>query len=331
MPQLLDNYGRSIDYLRISITDHCNLNCFYCTPFGGRFRFPHAEILSYEEIFKVTKAAVLAGVSKVRITGGEPLMRKEMIRLCRMLTNIQQLKSLTLTTNGILLEEMAKPLFDAGVRRVNVSLDTLKPERFMKITGRDLLSRVLDGIKKAEEVGLHPIKINTVVMRGINDDEVEDLACLTLKKPYHVRFIELMPTDGWAKDDHESLFVPVEEIVKLIKHIVVPHLDLTADSFGPARLCNLPGGKGKVGFIGPMTRHFCDSCNRLRLTADGKLRTCLFSKEEIDIKGPLRSGASMEELASIFRTAVAGKPAGHYLQKTDGRKVFGRAMHAIGG
>jgi len=331
MSQLLDTYGRSIDYLRISITDHCNLNCFYCTPFGGRSRFPHAEILSYEEIVKVAEAAVLSGVSKVRITGGEPLLRREMIGLCRMLANIHDLKSLALTTNGILLKDMAKPLFDAGVRRINVSLDTLKPERFRKITGRDLLSSVLAGIKKAEEVGLHPIKINTVVMRGINDDEVEELACLTLKKPYHVRFIELMPTDGWTNEDHESLFVPVEEIVKLIKHIGVSHLDPTADSFGPARLSTLPGGKGKVGFIAPMTRHFCGSCNRLRLTADGKLRACLFSKEEIDIKGPLRSGASMEELAGIFRTAAAGKPAGHYLQKTDGRKVFGRAMHAIGG
>lgn len=331
MSQLLDTHGRSIDYLRISITDHCNLNCFYCTPFGGRSRFPHAEILSYEEIVKVAEAAVLSGVSKVRITGGEPLLRREMIGLCRMLANIQDLKSLALTTNGILLKDMAKPLFDAGVRRINVSLDTLKPERFRKITGHDLLSRVLAGIKKAEKVGLHPIKINTVVMRGINDDEVEELACLTLKKPYHVRFIELMPTDGWTNEDHESLFVPVEEIVKLIKHISVSHLDPTADSFGPARLSTLPGGKGKVGFIAPMTRHFCGSCNRLRLTADGKLRTCLFSKEEIDIKGPLRSGASMEELAGIFRTAAAGKPAGHYLQKTDGRKMFGRAMHAIGG
>jgi len=331
MSQLLDTYGRSIDYLRISITDHCNLNCFYCTPFGGRSMFPHAEILSYEEIVKATEAAVLSGISKVRITGGEPLLRREMIRLCRMLANIQDLKSLALTTNGILLEEMAKPLFDAGIRRINVSLDTLKPERFRKITGLDLLSRVLAGIKKAEEVGLHPIKINTVVMRGINDDEVEDLARLTLKKPYHVRFIELMPTDGWANGDHESLFVPMEEIVKLIKHIDVSHLGPSADSFGPARLCTLPGGKGKVGFIAPMTRHFCGSCNRLRLTADGTLRTCLFSKEEIDIKSPLRAGASMEELAEIFRTAAAGKPAGHYLQKTDGRKVFGRAMHAIGG
>ena len=331
MSHLLDTYGRSIDYLRISITDHCNLNCFYCTPFGGRSRFPHAEILSYEEIVKVAEAAVLSGVSKVRITGGEPLLRREMIGLCRMLANIHDLKSLALTTNGILLKDMAKPLFDAGVRRINVSLDTLKPERFRKITGRNLLSSVLAGIKKAEEVGLHPIKINTVVMRGINDDEVEELACLTLKKPYHVRFIELMPTDGWTNEDHESLFVPVEEIVTLIKHISVSLLGPTADSFGPARLSTLPGGKGKVGLIAPMTRHFCGSCNRLRLTADGKLRTCLFSKEEIDIKGPLRSGASMEELAGIFRTAAAGKPAGHYLQKTDGRKMFGRAMHAIGG
>ena len=331
MAKLVDKYSRQLDYLRISITDHCNLNCFYCTPFGGRCRFPHTEILSYEEIIRVTEAAVLAGISKVRITGGEPLLRREMISLCRMLADIQGLESLVLTTNGILLEEMVQPLFNAGVHRINVSLDTLKPERFRKITGHNSLSRVLAGIKKAEEIGMHPIKINTVVMRGINEDEVEELARLTLKKPYHVRFIEVMPTEGWAYGDHGSLFIPVEEIAKLIKQINMSHLTRSVDSFGPARLCSLPGGIGKVGFIAPISWHFCDSCNRMRLTADGKLRACLFSKKEIDIKGPLRDGISLEKLADIFRIAAAEKPRGHHLTDINAQREFGRAMWAIGG
>ena len=279
MTSLIDAYGRRIDYLRISITDNCNLRCFYCTPFGGRRHLSHTQILSYEEIVAITQAAVRAGISKVRITGGEPLVRKEMVGLCRMLAEIVGLESLALTTNGIHLLELAQPLRDAGVKRINVSLDTLRPERFKRITGRNLLSRVLDGIKRAEELGLSPLKINTVVMRGINDDEVEDIARLTMQKPYHVRFVELMPTEGWIFGDHESLFVPMEEIVKQVKKIGGLHLEHKTESFGPARLCTVTGGVGKVGFISPVSRHFCGSCNRLRLTADGKLRNCLFSEK----------------------------------------------------
>jgi len=274
MTKLVDTCGRTIDYLRVSITDHCNLNCLYCNPFGGRCRFPHEEILSYEEIIRVTEAAVMSGISKVRITGGEPLLRKGMIELCRMLAGICGLKSLALTTNGVLLDDMALPLFNAGVRRINVSLDTLKPERYKRITGRDLLGRVLAGINKAEKAGLSPIKINTVVMRGINEDEVEDLALLTFNKPYHVRFIELMPTQGWAYQDHDSFFLPMEKIVKLVQRLGEPIIGPAVDSYGPARICTLPGGVGKVGFIAPMSWHFCGACNRMRLTADGKLKTC---------------------------------------------------------
>jgi len=331
MAKLVDIYCRTIDYLRISITDHCNLNCLYCNPFGGRCRFPHEEILSYEEILKVTEAAVLAGISKVRITGGEPLLRKGMIELCRMLSGLRGLKSLALTTNGVLLDDMALSLFNAGVRRINVSLDTLKPERFKRITGRDFLGRVLAGIEKAEKVGLTPVKINTVVMRGINEDEVEDFARLTLKKSYHVRFIELMPTAGWAYDDHGSLFFPMEKIIKLVKRLGEPRLGPAADSYGPARICTLPGGVGKVGFVAPMSWHFCGSCNRMRLTADAKLRACLFSKEEIDIKKPLRAGASIDDLVGIFRAAAAAKPRGHRLKESDAHRPFGRGMRAIGG
>jgi len=330
MADLIDSYGRHIDYLRISITDHCNLDCFYCTPFGGRTRMSHREILRYEEILRAVEAAVLAGISKVRITGGEPLLRKDMVELCRMLANIEGLESLAITTNGVFLEEWALPLFDAGVRRINVSLDTLIPGRYKKITGRNYLHCVLKGIERAEAVGFSPIKINTVVMRGVNDDEIKNFVRLTFEKPYHVRFIELMPTNGRSSESQASLFVPVEEIVKQVKSVGDLCLEHETESFGPARMCNLKEGVGKVGFITPMSRHFCNACNRLRLTAEGKLRTCLFSETEIDIKGPLRAGASTEKLTDIVRRAVKEKPQRHDLINNRG-EVAGRAMYAIGG
>ncbi len=331
MSKLIDTHGRCIDYLRISITDHCNLNCNYCKPFSGRNHLPRSEILSYEEILNVTKAAVMAGITKIRITGGEPLVRKDLVQFCTMLAEIDGIKSLALTTNGVLLEEMAASLFDAGLQRINVSLDTLKPERFKKITGRDLFYRVRSGIERAEEIGFYPIKINTVVMRGINDDEIEDFASLTINKPYHVRFIELMPTDGWALGDHESLFVPIEAVVKKITQIGEVQIQSATDSYGPARLCMFPGAKGKVGFIAPLSWHFCGSCNRLRLTSDGELRACLFSKEEIDLKTPLRTGASLAEIAGIFKQTAKVKPKGHSLNDVNVQRDFGKAMRAIGG
>jgi cyclic pyranopterin phosphate synthase len=248
-----------------------------------------------------------------------------------MLSKINGLKSLALTTNGIYLEEMAQPLFKAGVRRINISLDTLKPERFEKITGYNWLPRVLAGIKRAEEIGMHPIKINTVVMRGINDDEIEALASLTLAKPYHVRFIELMPTNSSAYDDYKMLFVPVEEFMKKIHRMGRVQIEPANDSYGPARLCKLPGAVGKVGFIAPVTSHFCGSCNRLRMTADGKIKTCLFSREEIDIKAALRAGATQNDVIDIFRRSVAQKPAGHHLNTKDHQNACQRTMRAIGG
>jgi cyclic pyranopterin phosphate synthase len=331
MMNLVDAYGRKIDYLRISITDHCNLKCYYCTPFSGRDHLSRTQILSYEEMLKVAKAAAHCGITKIRITGGEPLVRKGVVEFCRMLSEIDGLKSLALTTNGIYLEEMAEPLFNAGVRRINISLDTLRPERFEKITGYNRLPRVLAGIRRAEQIGMQPIKINTVVMRGINDDEIEDLARLTLDKPYHVRFIELMPTDSSAYGYYESLFIPVEEFMKKINQVDRVKIEPTTDSYGPARLCKLPGAIGKVGFIAPISWHFCGSCNRLRLTADGKIKTCLFSQEEIDIKAPLRTGALQNDIINIFRQAVAEKPSGHHLNAKDHQNACQRAMHAIGG
>ena len=329
--KLVDSYGRSIDYLRISITDHCNLKCYYCTPFSGRSHLERAEILTYEEMLKVARAAAAVGITKIRITGGEPLVRKGVVDFCRMLAGIDGLKSLALTTNGIYLAEMAEPLFKAGIRRINISLDTLRPERFEKITGYDWLPRVLAGIQRAEDVGMHPVKINAVVMRGINDDEIEELAALTLAKPYHVRFIELMPTNSSAYGDYETLFVPVEEFMKKIHGIERVQIEPATDSYGPARLCKLPGAVGKVGFIAPISWHFCDSCNRLRMTADGKIKTCLFSQEEIDIKTALRTGATQNDIIDIFRQSVAEKPSGHHLNARDHKNACGRAMRAIGG
>ena len=329
--KLVDSFGRKIDYLRISITDHCNLKCYYCTPFSGRSRLKHSEILTYEEVLKVARAAATAGITKVRITGGEPLVRKGVIAFCRMLSEIDGLKSLAMTTNGIYLANMAEPLFKAGIRRINISLDTLRPERFEKITGYNWLSRVLAGIKRAEQIGMQPIKINTVVMRGINADEVQDLARLTLDKPYHVRFIELMPSDSPAYSIYESLFMPVDEIMKKINQMGRVQIEPATDSYGPARLCRLPGAAGKIGFIAPISWHFCGSCNRLRLTADGKIKTCLFSQEEIDIKAPLRTGATQKDIISIFRQAVARKPSGHHLNAKDHQSACQRAMRTIGG
>jgi len=331
MTKLIDPYGRTIDYLRISITDRCNLDCLYCAPFGGRRRLSHADILSYEEILRITNAAVLSGISKIRITGGEPFQRRGMVRLCRMLADIDGIESLAVTTNGILLKEFADPLFEAGVQRVNISLDTLKPERFKEITGGDLLYRVLEGIEAAEKAGLNPIKINTVVMRGINDDEIEDLAGLTLEKPYHVRFIELMPTQGHTMEKHHSLFIPIGEMIDRIKMMGNLQLINKTESFGPAMLYAVPGAPGKIGFIAPLSRHFCETCNRLRLTADGKLRTCLFSEKEIDIKGSLRKGASMKDLTDLFKHAAQVKPQKHHLNDSAPLNPSRRTMRAIGG
>jgi len=329
--KLVDSFGRKIDYLRISITDHCNLKCYYCTPFSGRSHLEHSEILTYEELLNIARATAALGITKIRVTGGEPLVRKGVVEFCRMLSEIKGLKSLALTTNGIYLEEMAEPLFRAGVRRINISLDTLRPERFEKITGYNWLPRVLAGIRRAEQIGMNPIKINTVVMRGINDDEIEDLARLTLDKPYHVRFIELMPTDSSAYGDYESLYMPVEEIMKKIKQIDRAQIGPATDSYGPAKLCKLPGATGKVGFIAPISWHFCGSCNRLRLTAEGKIKTCLFSQEEIDIKKTLRNGATQMEIINIFQRAVSEKPRRHHLNEKKHQIACRQVMRAIGG
>ena len=258
------------------------------------------------------------------------MIRNEVFELCRMLAEINGLQSLALTTNGIRLAALAKPLAASGLKRINISLDTLKRNRFSQITGQDRLAEVLAGIKAAESAGLAPIKINTVVMRGVNDDEIADLAALTIDKPFHGRFIELMPFQHAYWGEYHRLYMPIGEIIRKIPGIDHARFNPILDSPGPARLCALPGAKGKIGFIAPMSWHFCGTCNRLRLTADGKIRSCLFSNDEIDIKTPLRRGASKKELIEFFTSAVKHKPRGHQLDGNSHGKT-NRDMYAIGG
>jgi cyclic pyranopterin phosphate synthase len=331
MNQLTDRYQRTIDYLRISITDHCNLQCRYCVPFGGRNKLPMDDILTYEEMFTIARAAVAAGVTKVRLTGGEPLMRRNMLQFCRWLADLEEITDLSLTTNGLLLEQMAADLKAAGVKRVNVSLDTLRPDRYTEITGKDLLGRVLRGIEKAAQVGLTPLKINMVPMRGVNDDEIVDMARWTETAPYDIRFIELMPTNGWARDRHSRLLMPIDEIRRRVAS-VGPLEDLpTIKTRGPATYAQLPNARGRIGFIAALSHHFCRTCNRLRLTADGKLRACLFAEEEVDIITALRSGAALADLTAIVQSCVDAKPERHCLNDDPSPFRNGRAMQAIGG
>ncbi len=329
---LIDSFGRRIDYLRISITDHCNLKCGYCMPvFSGRPHLNHVEILTYEELYRLAEAAVCAGISKIRITGGEPLVRKGMVEFCNMLGSLPGLNSLALSTNGVQMAKMADSLKAAGVNRVNVSLDTLQRKRFEKITGCDKLEDVLAGIQEADAVGFHPVKINVVVIRGVNDDEIAQLAALTYQHEWHVRFIELMPFQQALFGDYQDLYMPIGAIIKRIPHIKEAHVGPGLATNGPARMCTLPGANGKIGFIAPMSWHFCGSCNRLRLTADGKIRTCLFAETEIDVKTPLRAGASKRELVELFYDAAQAKPRRHHLSRVLRPNPRQRAMHAIGG
>jgi cyclic pyranopterin phosphate synthase len=327
MTGLSDSFQRPINYLRISVTDRCNLRCVYCMPEEGVALMPHQDILTYEEIHTVVKVAAGLGINKVRLTGGEPLVRLGLAELVKMLAGIAGIDDLSLTTNGILLAQHAASLKKAGLRRVNVSLDTLRPERFQQITRCGELEDTLRGIEAAKVVGLEPVKINMVVMAGVNDDELIDFARRTVDDGWHVRFIEYMPV---ITGDHvvNRLF-SVKEMRNLIE--TLGKLEPWKVDFGngPARYFRLPGAKGTIGFITPVTEHFCYQCNRLRLTADGKLRPCLLSEQEIDLRGALRSGASPEELKRLIEKAIASKPERHYL--AEGKKQKGRPFSQVGG
>ncbi len=325
MTKMIDSFGRSINYLRISVTDRCNLRCIYCMPPEGVPQMSHSEILSYEEIWTVVRAAAELGVNKIRLTGGEPLVRADLPNLIKMLSQIKGIEELSLTTNGTLLKKYALELKQAGLSRINVSLDTLKADKFRYITRLGELKYVLAGIEAAKKAGFDPVKINTVVMRGINDDEILDFARMTYDDGWHVRFIELMPFKGVAE------FVPSIELRQHISLLgkLEPCASMTSN--GPAMYYRLSGAKGTIGFISPLTEtSFCSRCNRMRLTSDGKLRPCLLGEDEIDLKTPLRNNASIEELKRLILKAIASKPEHHHLERGNIRLVK-QKMSQIGG
>ncbi|MBW2065771.1 MAG: GTP 3',8-cyclase MoaA [Deltaproteobacteria bacterium] len=320
---------KPINYLRLSVTDRCNLRCVYCMPEEGIDFLPHSNILTYEEMLHLVKLSTRGGIRKVRLTGGEPLVRKGFIGFLEKLCEIEELEEITLTTNGVLLKEYAQALKECGVCRLNVSLDTLKPERFYQITGRDCFDKVWEGILEAEKCGFSPLKINVVAIRGLNDQEILDFARLTMEKPFHVRFIELMPV-GKENIWSDEKFISTEEILAIIKTLGPLRPILSNSLDGPAERYILDGGKGEIGLIGAMSHHFCDSCNRLRLTAEGHIRSCLFSDQEIDVKTPLREGKGDEYILELLRSAAITKTKDSGPIKSGPRKCI-RHMSSIGG
>jgi cyclic pyranopterin phosphate synthase len=327
---LVDTQNRRIDYLRVSVTDRCNLSCLYCRPRGRMRTLSHRDILRYEEIRRLICVAAPLGISHVRITGGEPLVRRGILPFIASLRDIAGIEDISITTNGLLLEEMAECLRAAGIGRLNISLDTLRPERFAEITGRDAWDRVWRGIEKAGACGFSPVKINMVPLRGVNDDEVADFARLTRDSAVHVRFIELMPIGAGCRGS-SSDGVPSAEVRAAIEQALGPLEPAASGSgAGPARNFRLAGGRGIIGFISPMSQHFCATCRRLRLTADGKIRPCLLSDTEIDVKSPLRGGCGDDELERLLRAALAIKPERHYIAAAAGG-CFARTMSRIGG
>ena len=312
-----DQFGREIDYLRISVTDLCNLRCQYCMPIEGIQKREHREILSIEEIEEIGIAAANCGIKKIRVTGGEPLVRRGIVEICRRLAKISGIRELCLTTNGNLLPKFAKELRDAGVSRLNISLDTLNAERYREITRVGELENVLRGIDAAETAGFSGIKINTVLIGGSNDGEIRDIAALAEKKDRHVRFLELMPIGECASWDRER-FVDCSEVLRVLPGLVLEGID------GVEQRYRIPGWRGSIGLIRPVSAHFCPACNRIRVTSLGMLKPCLHSAEEI----PLR-GLHGKELEQAIREGIKGKPRRHHLEA--GKSGSLREMNEIGG
>lgn len=326
MRQLSDGSGRTINYLRISVTDKCNFRCLYCMPAKGLEWLPKSEILSYEEITEVVRQLRQLGVTRLRITGGEPLIRPDLHRLVSQLKAVDGIEDIALSTNGVHLPRLAAPLREAGLDRVNLSADSLRPDRIAKIARRALGFEPVAAALAAERAGLSPVKINVVVMRGINDDEIEDFARLTLDHPWHVRFIELMPVGGMREVTWDHV-VPSDELLDRLSSVgaLVP-VGGPERGNGPAKYHAFPGAPGSVGVITPMTHTYCASCNRVRLTADGRLRTCLFGDHEIDLRTPIRSGLP---IGGIVEAGLLEKPPEHALLQM---RIGGlRALSEVGG
>jgi GTP 3',8-cyclase len=329
MEPLRDSWGREIKSLRVSVTDKCNFRCRYCMPAEGLEWLGREELLTFEEIQRLVRVLASMGVDEVRLTGGEPLVRRDLPVLVGMLADTPGVRDLSLTTNGVLLDRFAGPLVDAGLRRLNVSLDSLSHVRFAEITRRDALDRVLAGLAEAERYPqLRPIKVNCVAIRGFTEEEVPALAELARRKPYVVRFIEFMPLDAdqaWRDDD----VLTGGEILALIEERW-PLVEVPAKPSSTARRFRFADGAGEIGFVNPVSEPFCSSCDRIRLTADGQLRTCLFSRREWDLKTPLRDGSSDERLEELIRFAVAHKELKHKINEA-GFVPASRSMSQIGG
>ncbi|MBI4765119.1 MAG: GTP 3',8-cyclase MoaA [Deltaproteobacteria bacterium] len=327
---LFDSFNRRINYLRISLTDRCNLRCIYCMPEQGVPKLIHEDILTYEELGRLARLSVGLGIEKIRLTGGEPLVRKNIGDLIKALGEIPGIRDISLTTNGVLLAEKARSLWEVGVKRINISLDTLNSKKFNEITHFDFFNQVWEGIQEAERIGFSPIKINVVALKGINDDEILAFGRLSYEKPYHIRFIEFMPVgpeNGWSAER----FLSSEEIINRLE-VLGPLFPVNGQDFdGPAKRMAFEGARGEIGLISPISEHFCPSCNRLRLTAEGRLRVCIFSDDETDLRTPLREGVSDAELESIIRETITRKPKEHPLQMNPLPRKCQRQMSKIGG
>lgn len=327
---LYDKHRRQIDYLRISVTDRCNLTCHYCRPRSDFREQPHASILRYEELLRIASVCAGLGISHVRVTGGEPLVRRGVLEFLAAVRALEGVRDVSVTTNGVLLAGMAAGLRAAGVRRINISLDSLNAEKFQRITGVDAWESVWRGISAAEAAGFDPVKINVVPVRGLNDEEIADFAALTLERPLHVRFIEFMPIGAGDRWSRESCVLS-GDVRQAIERRFGPLQRLGGgESAGPSDNHQIPGARGVIGFISPITKHFCASCRRLRLTADGKIRPCLLSDTEIDIRPALRSGGDDRELERLVRLALEVKPERHSVAE-GGPECWQRTMSRIGG
>jgi cyclic pyranopterin phosphate synthase len=324
----LDRFGRKIHYLRISLTDHCNLRCVYCMPEEITFR-PPAEMMQDDEVLLMTRLFADLGFDKIRLTGGEPTCRANIVDIVSGIAATPGILSVSMTTNGMLLSRLAKPLAEAGLERVNISLDTLNPDKFKRLTRWGELNKVWEGIQAAEAAGLKPIKLNAVAVRGYNDEEIVDLARLTLEHPWRMRFIEMMPF-GRVTDFQTGQMLSLQEMQTRVEQALGPLELLSGGKLdGEARIYRIPGAQGDIGFISTISAPFCTDCNRARLTPDGILRMCLLREYEIDLLTPLRAGASLEELRRIVLDAVWNKPWGHGL--ADGNIPLNRGMSEIGG
>lgn len=328
--QLIDGYGRLHDNLRVSVTDRCNIRCYYCMPERNVEFMPRAEILTFEEIERFVRIAASLGVTKLRITGGEPLVRRDLDRLVRSLASIDGIRDIAMTTNGVLLAEQAEALRRAGLRRLNVHLDTLEREKFLQITRRDELGRVLEGLEAAMRAGFDSIKINAVAVKGLSETDVVPLARFGREHGFQIRYIEFMPLDAQGLWDRNQVLL-MEDILRLLGEEFGPLEPVPdPDPRAPALDYRFPDGRGAVGFIASVSRPFCLNCNRIRLTADGHLRYCLFALEETDVKSLLRGGAGDDEIRQTIRRTVAAKWLGHQIQQA-GFVPPPRPMYAIGG